>query len=425
MAAEQQPPETELQFSFGASDALERMSESFARHGDIYRVYMPAQRAYAYVIHHPDDIRRVLVSNHRNYVKGFDRKRIKFLLGMGLMTSEGEFWTRQRYMMQPYFHKRAVEGFFRLIGAANDRLLAQWETQRARGELVNVTAAMSELTLQIVLGSIFGRDTDLVSEQFGIVTKESARDFEFVYKFRAVGALVGKLIRTRRTDEQEHFDFLSMLMAARDKDTGAAMSERQLIDEIMTLVIAGHETTASVLNWTWYFLSQHPQVEARVHLEISQCKAATPGLEHLENLDFTHRVLKETMRLYPPGWLLSRAAIGPDTLGGYNIPAGANVLVPLYLVHRHPRFWKDPGAFLPERFTPEQEAERPRFAYVPFAAGPRHCIGETFAVYEMLLHLCKIVPTYRLAFVADKPLELEAQINLRTRHPLYMHLEHR
>jgi cytochrome P450 len=216
-----------------------------------------------------------------------------------------------------------------------------------------------------------------------------------------------------------------MLMSARDKDTGAAMSERQLIDEIMTLVIAGHETTASVLNWTWYLLSQHPQVEARVHQEISGRKPATPGLGHLEALEFTHQVLKETMRLYPPGWLLSREAIGPDRLGGYDIPAGANILVPLYLVHRHPRFWKDPDAFLPERFTPEQDAERPRFAYMPFAAGPRHCIGETLAVYEMLLHLCKIVPSYRLVFVPDKPQQLEAQINLRTRHPLHMQLEPR
>jgi enediyne biosynthesis protein E7 len=234
------------------------------------------------------------------------------------------------------------------------------------------------------------------------------------------------VVRRRERPQEEHFDYVAMLMQARDKESGAPMGERELIDEVMTLIVAGHETTASGLNWTWYLLSQHREIEARLHAEIDACEEfSEPSLAQMEALPYTRQVIDEALRLYPPGWLLSRRAIDQDLLGGYPIPAGTNVLLPLYLLHRHPRFWKDPEAFAPERFAPEHEAERPRFAYMPFAAGPRHCIGETFALYEMLMHLYKVARRYRLTYVPDKPLELEAQINLRTRHPLHMRLERR
>jgi cytochrome P450 len=204
------------------------------------------------------------------------------------------------------------------------------------------------------------------------------------------------------------------------------MSERALVDEVMTLVVAGHETTASALNWTWYLVSQHPQVEAQLHAEIDSAPpVAAPSLAQMESLAFTQQVVSEALRLYPPGWLLSRRTIEPDVLSGFEIPAAANVLLPLYLLHRHPRYWQDPDVFRPERFAPEHEAQRPRFAYMPFAAGPRHCIGETFALYEMLMHLYKVARRYRLVHVPDMPLELEAQINLRTKYPLHMRLERR
>jgi enediyne biosynthesis protein E7 len=194
----------------------------------------------------------------------------------------------------------------------------------------------------------------------------------------------------------------------------------------MTLVVAGHETTASGLNWTWYLLSQHPEVEAKLHAELDAVPVETaPGLTQMESLKYTHQVLDEALRLFPPGWLLSRRTIGPDTLGGYDVPAGTSVMLSPYLLHRHPKFWKDPEKFWPERFAPEHEADRPRFAYMPFAAGPRHCIGETLALYEMLMHLYKVARRYRLTFVQDRPIELEAQINLRTKNPLFMRLERR
>jgi len=431
-SAQTQPPEAELQFDIGSTDdSLERMIELFARLGDIYRVFVPARGSYTYVIHHPDDVKRVLVSNHRNYTKGVGLDRVRILLGKGIMTSEGELWKRQRYMMQPYFHRRVITEFAGIIAAANDRCLERWETRATQGEPVNLTDEMSELTLEIVLRAIFGRDLDRLTRQLGanpfeVVSREPARDLQFAYRFRSLTKVVAQLIAQRRAEPEEHFDYLAMLMTARDKESGAPMPERELIDEVMTLIVAGHETTASGLNWTWYLLSQHPEAEARLHAEIDAApELAAPGLAQMEALQYTQQVVNEALRLYPPGWLLSRRTIEADVLGGYPVPPGTNVLLPLYLLHRHPGFWEDPEAFSPERFAPEHEAERPRFAYMPFAAGPRHCIGETFALYEMLMHLYKVARRYRLTWVPDKPLQLEAQINLRTRFPLHMRLERR
>ena len=426
------PPEAEPQFDIGSTDdSLERMVELFARHGDTYRVFVPARKSYTYVIHHPDDVKRVLVGNHRNYTKGLGLDRVKILLGKGLMTSEGDLWKRQRYMMQPLFHRRVITEFAQLIAAANERRLASWDELAARGEPVNLTDEMSDLTLEIVLRSIFGRDLDRLSGQLGgnpfeVVTREQNRDLQFAYKFRSLTKLVAQLIARRRAEPEEHFDYVAMLMAVRDKESGAPMGERELIDEVMTLIVAGHETTASGLNWTWYLLSQHPQVTARLHAEIdASAEIDSPSLAQMEALTYAQQVVHEALRLYPPGWLLSRRTIEPDVLGGYPVPANTNVLLPLYLLHRHPEFWQEPERFWPERFAPEHEAARSRFAYMPFAAGPRHCIGETLALYEMLMHLYLVARRYRLTYVPEKPLELEAQINLRTRYPLHMRLERR
>jgi cytochrome P450 len=430
--APEHPPEPDIAFDIGSTeDSLEKMSELFARYGDIYRVYAPGRKSYTYVINHPDDVKRVLVGNHKNYTKGVGLDRVKILLGNGIMTSEGDFWRRQRYMMQPMFHRRVITEFARVIDAANERFVARWEAQAARGESVNVTDDMSALTLDIVLRAVFGRDLERLTTQsganpFAVVTEEPARNLQFAYKFRSLGKLVAALMRRRAGEAEEHVDFLAMLMSARDKETGDAMGERELIDEVMTLVVAGHETTASALNWTWYLLALHPQVESQLHAEIAAAPvSADPSLAQMEALPYTQQVVSEALRLYPPGWLLSRRAIGTDVLAGFEIAPGTDVLLSPYLLHRHPRFWPDPDAFKPERFASENEAARPRFAYMPFAAGPRHCIGETFALYEMLMHLYKVARRYRLTYLPAEPVEFEAQINLRTKNPLYMRLERR
>ncbi len=427
-----QPPEAEPPFDIGSSDdSLERMTDLFARLGDIYRVYAPGRKSYTYVVNHPDDVKRVLVANHRNYTKGIGLDRVKILLGNGIMTSEGELWRRQRYMMQPLFHRRVITEFARVIGEANDRFIERWDGASRRGERINLTEEMSELTLDVVLRAIFGRDLERLSQELGgnpfqVVTREQARNLQFAYRFRSLTKHVADLIRRRREGAEEHTDYVAMLMNARDKETGAAMADRQMIDEIMTLVVAGHETTASGLNWTWYLLSQHPDVDARLYAEISAApELSAPSLAEVETLSYTRQVVDEALRLYPPGWLLSRRAIGPDVLAGHEIPAGSDILLCLYLLHRHPRYWKEPDAFRPERFAPSHDSERPRFAYMPFAAGPRHCIGETFALYEMLVHLYKVARRFRLIRDSDEPIALEAQINLRTRKPLFMRLERR
>src|SRR5487761_1220167 len=274
-----QPPEAALQFDIGSTDdSLERKIELFARHGDIYRVYVPARQSHTYVIHHPDDVKRVLVSNHRNYTKGLGLDRVKILLGKGLMTSEGELWTRQRYMMQPFFHRRVITQFAEVIGAANSQLLTRWEELARRGEPVNLTDEMSSLTLEIVLRAIFGR--------------ELGRNLQFAFKFRSLSKLVAGLIERRRREQEEHFDSIAMLMSARDKESGEPMGERQLIDEILTLVVAGHETTASGLNWTWYLLAQHPDAEACLHAELdAAADDPAPSLAQMEQLAYTQQVV--------------------------------------------------------------------------------------------------------------------------------------
>src|ERR1700733_6145597 len=296
--AQESPPEPDLKFDIGSTeDSLERMRELFGRYGDIYRVYAPGRKSYTYVIHHPDDVKRVLVSNHKNYTKGVGLDRVRILLGNGIMTSEGDFWRRQRYMMQPSFHRRVITEFARVIDVANDRCITRWEAQAARGESVNVTDDMSALTLDIVLRAVFGRDLDRLSDESGgnpftVVTQEPARNLQFAYKFRSLGKLVAALMRRRASEDTEHVDFLAMLMSARDKETGDAMSERELIDEVMTLVVAGHETTASALNWTWYLLALHPQVESRLHAEIDAAPIdAAPSLARMEALPYTQQVV--------------------------------------------------------------------------------------------------------------------------------------
>lgn len=428
------PPESSTSFDIGATDdSLERMVALFRELGDVYRVYSPARRNWVWVINDPDDIKRVLVSNHRNYTKGLGLDRVKILLGNGIMTSEGEFWRRQRYMMQPSFHRRVIAEFGTLINDANERMLARWQQVANDGGTLDVSEEMSELTLDIVLHSIFGRDMAGLADEHGenpfvVVTREPARDLRFAFKFRSLGKLVTALVQRRRDNAEEHFDYLAMLMAARDEDSGAAMSERELLDEVMTLVVAGHETTASALNWAWYLLSENPSVETQLNAEVDAAVALDPGasglsLASLEALPYSRQVCDEALRMYPPGWLLSRRSVQSDQLAGYTLPAGTDVLISPYVLHRHPRYWIEPDAFRPERFDAAHEAERPRFAYMPFAAGPRHCIGESFALFEMQMHLCKAARRFRLVPTNRQPLRIEAQVNLRTLDPLLMRPE--
>jgi cytochrome P450 len=425
-------PEPDFSFDIGdAADSLERMRELNARFGDIYRVFSPGRRRYVYVINHPDDAKRVLVSNHGNYRKGFGLDRVRMLLGNGIVTSDGELWRTQRYMMQPMFHRRAITRFAEVIDGANERLIARWEEHARTGEPINVTDEMSEVTLEVILRAIFGSDLDALPQQLGpkpfeIITQDSVRDLSFAARFYQLRKLVLEIMRRRRSDEREHFDFIGMLLDARDKASGEPMGDRELVDEVMTLIIAGHETAASGLNSAWYLLSQHPQVEAQMHAEIDAvAEAGAPSLQASESLRYTRGIVDEALRLYPPVWVLSRLSIEADVLAGCEIPAGSEVLLSPYLVHRHPQFWSEPEAFRPGRVESTPSAGGAQFARIPFGAGARHCIGETMALYEMSMHLYRVGRRFRLTCAAGLPMEMEALINLRTKQPIWMRLERR
>jgi enediyne biosynthesis protein E7 len=415
----------------GSEETLARMRDYFAHYGDTYRVFAPARGVYNWVINHPDDVKRVLLSNHRNYTKGEGMDRVKILLGNGIMTSEGDFWRRQRRMIQPAFHRRILDQFSGLIGKVNDKYAERWAAKAARGEPINVCDETSELTLEIVLNSIFGTDLERLERQLGanpfeVVAKEPNRDLKFAFRFRSLGRLVAELIARRRHDTEKHFDFLSMLMATRDRNTDSGMSERELIDEVLTLIVAGHETTASSLAWTWLLISQHPEVAAALSAEADAAGAAHPlGLDAAESLHFTTQVLQESLRLYPPGWLFTRRTIEADELGGFSVAPRTDVFICPYLLHRHPAYWDEPEEFRPQRFEAADAAERHRFSYIPFSVGPRHCIGENIAMFEMLVHLQTMCKRFRLTRTIPEPIELEAQINLRIRSDLTMTVEER
>jgi cytochrome P450 len=427
------PPGPPDPFDLGDSDdTLDRLQQWFSEYGDTYRVYSRSRDRWTWVIHGPEDLRRVLVSNHRNYTKGAGIDRVRMLLGNGIMTSEGEFWRRQRRMMQPAFHRRVVERFAGVVRRRNATLLERWATAAGRGDPVNLTQSMSVLALEIVLEAIFSADLgrlvqDLHDNPFMVVTRESRRDPRFAYEFRQLGGIVRRILQQRRASGRREFDFTQILMESVDPDTRQGMSERELIDEVLTLVVAGHETTASALNWTWWLLAQNPDAEQAMHQELETVGELGPEPAHadVDRLPISLAVLQESMRLYPPGWLLTRRAIGPDRLGGHVVPPGTDVFLPIHVIHRHPAHWPDPERFDPTRFEARHSAGRHKFAYIPFAAGPRHCIGENLSVFEMLLHLEGAVRRFRLRPVDPGPVALEARINLRPARDILMRVERR
>jgi cytochrome P450 len=415
----------------GGSDAtFSLLPRYFAAYGDVYRVFSPNRGVYDYVINHPDDIKHVLLTNHRNYTKGAGMERVRLLLGNGIMTSEGDFWRRQRRMMQPAFHRRIIDRFTSLIAEVNEKYAQRWAEHARRGEPVDVSEDTSELTLEIVLRSIFGEDLERLEAELGanpfeVVTKDPNRDLKFAFRFRALAKLVGALIERRRSESHVHEDFLAMLMAARDRDNLTVMSDKELIDEVLTLIVAGHETTAAALTWSWYLIGEHPEVRSQLEDEADRTTGAALHLGEAEALAYTHQVVQEALRLYPPGWLFTRRTIEADQIGGFPIPARTDVFISPYMLHRHPAFWSDPERFAPERFAGIDAKERHRFAYIPFSVGPRHCIGENMAMFEMLVHVNHMARRFRLRRLTEGPIEFEAQINLRPRSNLKMAVEER
>ncbi len=407
---------------------LETMRSLWQQYGDCYRVHARSRAADTWVINHPDWVKRVLVSNHRNYTKGVGIERVRVLLGNGLMASEGERWRRQRRMLQPGFHKPKITAFFPIYFQQATELAGRWLHSAQQGEPVDITGAVSETTLFAVLQALFSEDLLRLQQArgynpFQVVSADSNRDLQFAMKFRALGKLVQEVMDARRRENRFPSDLLSHCMLARDKATGEPMPDKLLINEILTLVVAGHETTAASLNWVWYLLACHPDVYAQVSEEAQRLPMdRVPDWQVLDSLVWIPRVIKESLRLYPPGWLYTRRALEEDRIGACQVPAGADLFICSYLLHRHPDFWDNPEAFMPQRFAPQQEASRHRYAYIPFSAGPRHCIGESFAMTEMMIHLAVLAARIRPQTIAPPPVEPETGVNLRPRDNLFLTL---
>ncbi len=422
--------EVRLDFSF-PDGTLPMLVDLFHKFGDVYKLRSIDREPHTYVVSHPNDASYILGKNYRNYDKGVGIERVNVLLGRGLMVSEGDLWKRQRKMIQPIFHRDVLENFFTLMVKCSEMLLASWQAKRIAVETINLTAEMSQATLDFMLYVLFSDDLECLVKQYGhnpfdIITDESARDLMFARKFRALTKDVIGIVESRREHNRRPYDIVSLLIDVREKKTGQAMPDKLMIDEVLTLVIAGHETTAAALNWTWYLISQHPDVESQLHDELDGVLSGrVPAFDDLAKLIYTRQIIEEAMRLYPPGWLLTRRALGEDEISGFHVPAGSDVFVSPYIIHRHPEFWQQPESFKPERFAPEHSNSRPQGAYLAFSMGARNCIGEAMAMYEMLTQLAVIGQQLRLDYIPQHSLELDAKVNLRPKHNLHMLIKER
>jgi cytochrome P450 len=400
-------------------ELLSWMHSHFEQYGDIYKASVYGTSAY--VIRAPEYAQHVLRKNWQNYTKGQAIKRVALLLGNGLMVSEGEFWKSQRRMIQPAFHRNAIGALANVITAANVALLKRWEQAAQKNESVNVTRDISLMVLEVVLIAIFGLDYEHVAAHFNILSDESARDLQFAQTFRSLGKIVAEVAAQRRQRNISSTDILGMLMEARDRESNQAMPNRQLVNEVMTLIVAGHETTASSLNWLWYLLSQHPEVEQKLSSELGNLREGEClDLDDLPKFIYTRQVLEEALRLYPPGWLMTRRALKHDRLGDYFVPAGTEIYISPYLIQRHPDLWEAPDRFNPDRFGTDHSQDRHPLTMLPFSAGPRNCVGELFARIEMQIHLMTIAKQLRLRYVEKAPPELDAGVNLRSKYDFIM-----
>jgi cytochrome P450 len=401
-----------------------------------------------FILNEPGAIRYVLLDNAANYTKSeVGRRLLEPGLGRGLLTSEGETWRRHRRIMAPSFDPRSVTGYAPIMIEVTQGLLEGWDALPDGSEL-DAAAAMMHLTLHIISKAMFSSDSDEIVEaveggvnQYQTLVRPSLLDLlHFPQWFaRLLAPLptdglfdefdrkVDLLLTERgRAPDAEPKDLLARLVAARDSETGGGMTAKEVRDQVVTIFMAGHETTSLALSWTWYLLSQHPAVEQKLHRELADVLGGrTPRNQDIASLRYTRMVIEESMRLYPPAHTTGRQPIKPDEILGHRIPAGAEVLIMPWLIHRKPQLWENPESFDPERFAPERAAERPRFAYIPFGAGPRICIGAAFAMTEAILILATIAQRYRLRLKAGHPIEPQGLITLRPRYGMQMILERR
>jgi cytochrome P450 len=407
-------------------------------------VYFRIGPRQGYLITNPDDIRHVLQENARNYHKSPLYDKLRLFLGNGLLTSEDAFWLRQRRIAQPAFHRQRMGAIAGVMADAARDAAARWEPLASAGAPVDVDEEMMRLTRTVVVRSLLGADlgpfTSTIDPAWTTINEYVGKSFWSIgfdqlptpsyRRFQAARAVlrgaVDHVIAERRRDPGDHADLLSMLMSARDEETGEAMTDEQLRVEVTTFLLAGQETTSLALTWTWYLLSQHPAVRKRLEDELDEVlNGRPPEYADLANLHYLRMVVDESLRLYPPAWGISRQAMGADRLGGFRLPRGWLAFVIPYVLHRLPAFWKDPEQFDPERFSPEHSADRPKFVYLPFGAGPRQCIGNQFALIETQLSLATFAQSYRLHLQPGHRVDPWPLITLRPRFGMPMTIERR
>ncbi len=418
--------------------------DNWQQYGDIVRLQLGP-----FVVHmlsHPAHIRHVLIDNRQNYGRGRGYQVLKLLTGEGLLTSEGDFWKRQRRLIQPPFTPKAVPHYGPEITKTIAAFLTHWDDYATHGTVINGQTEMLKLTLQILGKTMFNLDLAAqaadISEAFttavaivgdritaGMDIPRWAPTPSNLHLKRALHTLdtqIYALIAEHQRQPQQHTDLLAQLLNARDPETGKSMDLQQVRDEVMTIFFAGHETTAQTLTWVWFLLAQHPAVAAQLQAELTATLGGrAPQVEDLPNLRYTSLILHETMRLYPAVWAIPRGANGHDEIGGYHIPAGSMVFPMPYNAHRHPDFWENPQAFQPERWTSEQVTNLPDCAYLPFGDGPRACIGRHYAIQEALLVIATIAQRYQLHLSAGQTITPYSSITLAPKHGVRLTVERR
>jgi cytochrome P450 len=398
------------------------------------------------IVNAPRGIERVLLDNAGNYVKSrVARRLVEPGIGRGLLTSEGEAWRRQRRIMAPSFDHRSLMSYAPVMTDAAAAVLARWDGF-SDGAPLDISVEMMRLTLRIIARTMFSAEADDV----GPIVEEAVSRYQLEVRpglfdllnlpdwiprpgtrnwfhiFDRLDQVIERMMRRERSASGERKDLLARLLEARDAETGCGMEPREVRDQVVTIFMAGHETTALALTWTWYLLSQHPAEEAKFHTELDTVLGGRPPhFEDLVELRYTRMVLEESMRLYPPAHTMSREALADDEIEGHRVAKGSVVSIVPWVIHRHRLLWDRPDVFDPERFAPDRAATRPRFAYIPFGGGPRICIGAGFAMTEALIILAMLGQRYRLRLAPGASVEPVGLITLRPRHGLPMTLERR
>jgi cytochrome P450 len=413
-------------------DPLSYQLRAREQYGDVFRSRIGS---LVHFLYHPDHVRRVLYEHQKNYPRGWHYRLLRSLLGDGLVASEGDHWRRQRRLAQPAFHRQRLSGYGRIMVQATSQMLARWDGMAAAGTGMDIGAEMSRLALAIAGLTLFSRDpsqdADVVGRTFGILASYLEQRFNHPFTSlptwvptprnrrmkdaaRTLNGVVLALIRERQGEGRDYVDLLSMLIEARDDETGEAMTEDQVRSEALTFLVAGHETTSTALTWTWFLLGSHPAIRRSVREELARVIGGRlPTIEEVSHLIITRRVIEESMRLYPPVWALAREAAQEDEIGGYSIPARSTVIVSPFVTHRHPDFWEQPEVFDPDRFTPERVAQRPKGSYFPFLGGPHQCIGNEFAMLEMCLVVAMVLQRFDVKLLPGHEIRPKAALTLR------------